>query len=71
MKAKTQKEAVKMHLEEFAHITPLDALKEYGCFRLSDVIYKLKKEGLKIETLRTKHISRYGNVSNFATYRLN
>ena len=70
MKAKTQKEAIEMHLKEFGHITPLDALKEYGCFRLSNIIYQLKKSGLKIETIRTSQISRYGNKCNFATYIL-
>lgn len=31
-------------------ITPLEALQQYGCFRLSAIIYRLKKQGYKIVT---------------------
>ncbi len=48
MKKLTQKQSVRIHLEKGLTITPLEALHYYGCFRLADVIFKLKKEGLDI-----------------------
>lgn len=69
MKAKTQKEAVKNHLINYGHITPHDALIEYGCFRLSHIIYLLRNE-MQIETLSTKSISKFGNAVSYATYKL-
>lgn len=71
MKPKTQKQAIEKHLKGFGHITPVDALMEYGCFRLSHIIYVLRKEGLNIETLNTQTISKFGNRVNYATYKLN
>lgn len=71
MKAKkgTQKKAVRKHLEDYGHITAIMALSEYGCFRLSHIIYKLREDGLKIDTLNTQTISRYGNLVTYATYK--
>jgi len=44
-------------------ITPLDALKNYGCFRLGARIYDLKQQGIKIksslETRRGKRFAVY------------
>ena len=46
----TQKEMVLAHLKGGHCITPLEALSEYGCFRLADVIYRLKDDGHDIKT---------------------
>ena len=48
-------------------ITPLQALKMYGCFRLGARIYNLKEQGMKIITKiipvisagETKHVAQY------------
>jgi hypothetical protein len=63
---KTTKESqVKKHLIEFGSITPLDALKLYGSFRLSAIIHTLRhKDGLKIKTDLAK------GKSNYAIYSL-
>ncbi len=58
MKAKTQKEAVQMHLQEFGHITPLDALKEY---KDDKEVYEVFKKALddpfyKIQAFALSHI---------------
>lgn len=70
MKASNQLEEVRNHLNDFGHITSLDAIKDYGVTRLSDKIYLLRKEGLNIETLNNSFINRYGNHSNYAVYKL-
>lgn len=49
-------------------ITPLEALKKYGCFRLSAIIYRLKKEGYKIDTVmiynKRKRYAKYFLIKN-------
>lgn len=70
-KPETQLEAVRIHLEEFGHLTSLDAIKEYGITRLSDKIYILRKEGLIIKTLRRDAINRFGNPVSYGVYQLN
>jgi hypothetical protein len=43
----TQTDAILAHLEH-KPITPLEALNEYGCFRLGARIYDLKRQGHNI-----------------------
>lgn len=50
----TQNDMILGHLLEGKSITSLDALKEYGCLRLSGRIYDLKKEGYPIESKMIK-----------------
>ena len=65
MSKTTQAEAILRHLREHSEgITPLEALNEYGCFRLSARIYDLRQDGHQIseETATTptgKHVARY------------
>lgn len=54
---KTQKQKVLEQLQVHGSITPMGALKQYGCFRLASVIHKLRAEGFKI---KTKLIKREG-----------
>jgi hypothetical protein len=61
----SQTEKVKRHLEKEGSITPLEALYDYGCMRLSGRIYDLKKQGIKI---KTEH-ERKGDKT-YARYKL-
>lgn len=45
-----QREKIRWHLLTKGSITPVDALKLYGCFRLASRISELRKEGWEIET---------------------
>lgn len=59
-----QSEKILKALKSGRQITPLDALNEFGCFRLAAVIFKLKKEGYNIKTEiinspNGKHYARY------------
>ena len=49
-KKRTQKQAIKDYLLAGYSITPLEALEQFGCFRLGAQIFDLKKEGMPIET---------------------
>jgi hypothetical protein len=45
----SQTKKIRKHLENGESISPLDALYNYGCFRLAARIYDLKEEGMNIE----------------------
>lgn len=60
----TQNDAILRHLKRGRTITPLQALHEYGCFRLSGRIYDLRQEGHNIhmqlvETDNGKRVAEY------------
>lgn len=69
-KKNTQLNRILSHLLEHETITPLEALSEYGCYRLGARIADLRKQGYDIETEITSGKNRYGDRTNFATYRL-
>ena len=64
-KYNSQSENILAHLMRGDTITPLDALEQYGCFRLAAIIYNLRATGHKIIT---KKITRRGKT--FASYKL-
>lgn len=45
-----QEKAILAHLEKGESITQLEALKQYNCMRLSDRIFRLRKQGYPIKT---------------------
>ena len=60
----SQKAKIRTHLLDGKSITQLEALRLYGCLRLSAVIFRLREEGLPIETERLqvspkKRVARY------------
>lgn len=61
----SQKEKILRHMQEYGEITPMDALTNYGCFRLGARIYDLQRDGHIIE----HSISSIGN-KRFAVYKL-
>jgi len=61
----TQTEMIRTHLENGRDITPLEALDQYGCFRLAARIDELRKAGLDIET-----ITETRNGKKYAKYKL-
>lgn len=46
----SQEFAILSHLKEQKSITPIDALNQYGCFRLGARIHELKQQGHNIQT---------------------
>ena len=67
---KTAKDRVLEHLEEHGTITSWEAISNYGITRLSEYIRQLRSDGYLIESVPTKSINRYGEISNYATYTL-
>ena len=49
MEANTsQTDAIRSHLKSGRGITPIEALRQYGCMRLGARIWDLRKEGMPI-----------------------
>ena len=69
MEKLTKEEKVINYLKRYGKITPLEALKECGSYRLSAVIFNLKKKGYSFETKRVRVRTRDG-WSYVAEYKL-
>lgn len=63
----TQREMIRQHLINHHSITPLEALNLYGVYRLSDVIFKLRKEN-DIATYNMEGTDRWGHPTRYAKY---
>lgn len=66
----TQRERVLYHMKEIGSISAMDAMQEYGIFRLAAVIYDLKKSGYNISKTMEIGENRYGCPIRYATYSL-
>ena len=61
----SQKSLVLNHLKNDNSITPLEALNKFGAFRLSAIIFDLKKDGYDIDTEIIKNGGKH-----YANYKL-
>lgn len=66
MEPETQTEAILADLMRGRHITPLDALADYGCFRLAARVCELRDRGHAIFTTH----KRLPNGKRVAVYSL-
>lgn len=59
----TQTETILAHLQAGGSITPIDALREYGCLRLAARIWDLRDSGHDVQKVmegdKTKKWARY------------
>jgi len=62
--AQTQCAAIQNHLLSGRALTAVEALKKFGCFRLSARILDLKHDGMRIEKIMVKR-----GEKRFASYR--
>lgn len=58
-------QAIKEHLLSGKELTKIDALKKYGCWNTGDVVYKLRMQGLPIETMMIQE-----GRKRYAVYKL-
>ena len=61
----SQKSLVLNHLKNDNGITPLEAVNKFGAFRLSAIIFDLKKDGYDIDTEIIKNGGKH-----YANYKL-
>lgn len=69
-KTVNQMTKIKEHLTRYGKITSLDAIKNYGCTRLSAKIFDLRQRGWHIETNMVEKTTRYGDKTEIAEYYL-
>lgn len=59
----TQTNLIRHHLLKHNSITPLEALRQYGCMRLAARIQELRKDGFSVQTVNVsrngKHFAKY------------
>ena len=70
VKEKTQKSEVLRYMQTHKGITSLQAIEKFGATRLSDIIFRLRKEGYEIGTESITKKNRYGHVTTFSRYYL-
>ena len=66
----TQAEKVLRHLKTVGKITPMDAIREYGCLRLGARICDLRRDGHQIKSKIVTGRNRFGEVTHYAEYSL-
>lgn len=66
----SQTDAILADLFAGLAITPKDALKRHGCFRLAAVVHALRADGFRIHSEMVSAKKRNGDVCAFARYTL-
>lgn len=67
---KTQTELILGYIHQFGSITPLEAMRVLGVYRLASRICDLKKMGYPIESKQEAVQTRYGKKSYVKRYSL-
>lgn len=70
MEKMTQEKAILQHLLTKGSLTQAQAVRLYGCYRLSAKILEFRKQGYKIETEYKTGKTRYGTHTTYANYIL-
>ena len=59
----TQEQAILKYMKTVGPITPMEALRDFGCFRLGARVYDLRKKGHNIRSTIVKrgdaHVAQY------------
>lgn len=70
MSKATQVQLILEYMDEFGSITPLEAIRDIGCYRLSARISDIKKKGYPVRTELVAVQNRRGKQSKIARYSL-
>ena len=63
----TQKEMVIKYIEQYGSIEPFSALRYLGVYRLSDVIFRIRKER-PVDMQLKKATGKFGNAVHYGEY---
>ena len=63
-------ERVLEYIKQFGSITPLEAVRDLGYYRLSAAIHEIKKLGYNIKTETKTGKNRWGKAVHYARYSL-
>lgn len=69
MSRTTQKDLILKFMDDFGWITPMDAIYEIGCTKLSTRIGELIRDGVKIEKAVVYGKNRWGKAIHYMKYR--
>lgn len=64
----TQCEMIEDYLDTYGEITPLEAMRDLGIYRLASRICQMKKSGLKIKSEMVSVETRNGGRTHIARY---
>lgn len=67
---KTQKDMVLAHLQAEGSITSMEAFMQYGISRLAVAVWRLRKEGWRIDSVTEYGVNRYGRKVPYTRYVL-
>ena len=67
---KNATEGVKWHLNRYGSINQKQCLDKYGSWRLSGIMFRLRKQGVKFETTEKRVLTRYNIETDVTTYHL-
>lgn len=66
----TQYDRVLDHLQRNGKLSQKQAIRLFGAYRLSHIIYKMRKEGYRVLTTYKSGKNRFGDIVNWAEYKL-
>lgn len=66
----TQNQKILQHMRLHGSITPLEALRDYGCMRLAARIADLRRQGVVINAELEKGLGRNGERITYTRYRI-
>jgi hypothetical protein len=67
----TQRARILQYLMKYGSITPIDAMREFGCMRLATRIFELKQSGWGITTRIETAKNQFGENVHYARYIFN
>lgn len=70
MEKVNQCDKILAYIRENGSITPLDALREFGCMRLASRISDLKRLGYTIKSTMETSKNKYGEPVSYARYTI-
>ena len=70
MEKVTQCDKILAYIREHGSITPLDALREFGCMRLASRMSDLKGRGYNVKSTMETSKNQYGEPVSYARYTI-
>ena len=67
---KSQYDVILEHLKSGKEISQFEATQKYRILRLGAIIFNLRKDGYNISTRIEHKPNQYGNISNYAVYKM-
>lgn len=58
------------YMQDYGSITPMEAIEQLGCYRLSGRIHDLRASGVPIKTTPETRKKRYGKDVTYARYSI-